>query len=390
MSYHLKFACFHLLALPAIFGFFMGGLGMWLGTVTALAVVIPGDLLGPPDVSIPSRPKAWLLNLQLFAALPLIIVLLIPLMWMASSGDPLGLGQWVLSLTGFDMFAAREATTWWHYLGGFSTASLFIGVIATVVAHELTHRTWSRPAMWVGRWLLAFSYDTAFAIEHVYGHHVYVGTERDPATAPRGRSVYAHILISTLQGHRSARHLEAQRLSRRGKAVVSPRNRYLRGWLMSLALTAAVAWVFGAIAAVYFVACALGAKALLEIVNYMEHYGLIRLDGEPCEPRHSWNSNCTISSWALFNLTRHSDHHAHGEKPYWELKAYEHAPMMISGYLSTIVLTLIPPLWHRLMAPRLRDWDQRYANPSERQAAQEANRRSGQTAFNWRLPAGGH
>ncbi|WP_319001181.1 fatty acid desaturase [Burkholderia cepacia] len=102
----------------------------------------------------------------------------------------------------------------------------------------------------------------------------------------------------------------------------------------------------------YFLLCALWGKALLEIVNYMEHYGIVRDPGTPVQPRHSWNTNRRISSWSMFNLTRHSHHHAQGEVPYQDLKPFADAPMMIGGYLTTIVVAMIPPLSHRLMPPQ--------------------------------------
>ena len=97
---------------------------------------------------------------------------------------------------------------------------LMIGMVGTIPAHELTHRTWDRVSMLIGRWLLAFSFDTVFSIEHVYGHHRYVSTEEDPATAPRGRNVYAHIVASTVKGNVSAWHIERRRLPPQGPRAV--------------------------------------------------------------------------------------------------------------------------------------------------------------------------
>jgi len=380
MAYHLKFALFHLLALLAVLGFVLGGHWLWLGAFVAFAVVIPGDLLLGEDLSVPENPRTGLLNLQLYLALPLLLCLVFPLMWMASSEDPLGFGAAIGAL-GYDLFAARAATTGLDYLGGFFSASLFIAIIGTLVAHELVHRTWNPGEVFLGRVLLAFSFDSAFSIEHVYGHHEYIGSKRDPATAPRGRNVYQHILLSTWRGNISAWFLEKQRLDRKGLATLSAHNRVIRGWLMSLFLLALIGSVFGLRAAAYYVLCGLGAKALLEVINFIEHYGLIRADGKPCKPHHSWNSNRVISSWSLFNLTRHSDHHEHGEKPYWALQSYPDAPMMFSGYLATLAVTFIPPLWNHLMAPKLLDWDLNFATPEEKALARQANQESGLAVF---------
>jgi alkane 1-monooxygenase len=107
-------------------------------------------------------------------------------------------------------------------------------------------------------------------------------------------------------------------------------------------------------------------KFILEVVNYMEHYGLVRDPRQPVQPRHSWNSNKRISCWAMFNLPRHSHHHAQGAVPFEKLKPMPDAPQMISGYISTIGIALIPPLWFKLMAPKLKEWDEDHANDRER------------------------
>ncbi|WP_392388019.1 fatty acid desaturase [Burkholderia cepacia] len=144
----------------------------------------------------------------------------------------------------------------------------------------------------------------------------------------------------------------------------------------------ASAWgIGGPRTGVYFLLCALWSMALLEIVNYMEHYGNVRDPGMPVQPRHSWNTNRRISSWSMFNLTRHSHHHAQGEVPYQDLKPFADAPMMIGGYLTTIVVAMIPPLSHRLMPPKVLAWDRTHATEPERRLAADANARSGMTGF---------
>jgi len=179
----------------------------------------------------------------------------------------------------------------------------------------------------------------------------------------------------------SAWRIEAHRLHKRRLPVVSWHNRFLTGHAMSAALVGAAWWMGGLWAAAYFIACGLWGKALLEIVNYMEHYGMGRDPSVPVQPRHSWNTNKRLSSWTMFYLTRHAHHHAQGEVPFQDLRPMADAPMMIGGYLTTIMITRIPPLWHRLMIPKLRHWDAHFASPRERELAEEANRRSGLKAL---------
>lgn len=116
---------------------------------------------------------------------------------------------------------------------------------------------------------------------------------------------------------------------------------------------------------------------MLECVNYLEHYGLVRAPGSKVEPRHSWNSNAWMSSTVLYNLTRHSDHHAEGSKPFWRLRPLPDAPMLPTGYMGMILLALVPPLFRRVMEPRLRIWDRDHATAAERELARQADLRAG-------------
>ena len=375
--HYLKFFLFHVEGLAVAAALFAGGGWITLALVGFSLFSTLGDMLLGDDTSTPRYRHPWVLTVQLWMALPVLLLICFAAVWSVSAGDPLGAGAMLSQWSGLDLLAAREATHWGHHVSAFLVTGLMIGMVGTIPGHELTHRTWEPVSLWVGRWLLAFSFDVGFAIEHVYGHHRYVSTINDPATAPRGRNVYVHIVISTLRGNISAWRIEASRLQRRRLALLSWHNAYLRGLVMSAVLVAAAWALGGAWAALFFCACALWGKALLEIVNYMEHYGIVRDPAQPVQPRHSWNTNKRVSSWAMFNLTRHSHHHAQGEVPYQDLQPYPNAPIMIGGYLTTIGVAMIPPLWHRLMTPKVLAWDRDYANASERVLAMGANARAG-------------
>jgi fatty-acid desaturase len=337
-----------------------------------VALIVFGDAFLGDDVRAPYFTRPRVLTALLWASVPLMALVAFACVWMASPGDPLGAGAWLTARTGRDVLAERAASGSLHYFSVWFATGLMIGLIGTITGHELTHRTWDRVSMFVGRWLLAFSFDTSFAIEHVYGHHRHVATPRDPASAPRGRHVYSHIVKSTIGGNVSAWQIEVERLSKRGWSRWSTRNAFLRGHAMSVVLVAAAYALGGGRAALFFAACMLWGKALLEIVNYMEHYGLSRHPNTPVQPRHSWNTNRRVSSWILFNLTRHSHHHAQGEVPFHALTPYPDAPKMFGGYLTTILATLVPPLWFALMRPRLATWDRDFATPEERRLAARA------------------
>ncbi|WP_201746315.1 alkane 1-monooxygenase [Veronia nyctiphanis] len=355
----------------------LGGQYIIIGATTIILFYSVGDMLLGDDTTNPEYKTPGILTINLWLALPLIYFITFLSIWMFSNSDLLGFGQWLLSSTGVDLFETRADLSSFELVAAFIVTVLMIGMMATIPAHELVHRTWDKTSLLIGRWLLALTFDTIFSIEHVYGHHKYASTVSDPATAPRGRNVYAHILISTWRGNVSAWEIEKIRLKRKKRSLFSYHNVFLRGHLMSVGLLAGVTWMGGIQSGLYFLALAAGGKALLEIVNYMEHYGLVRNPETSVKPHHSWNTNKRISSWAMFNLTRHSHHHAQGEVPYQDLKPMHDAPMMFGGYLSTILLTLIPPLWHKVMSPKVLEWDSVYASDEEKKLANDANLVSG-------------
>jgi NAD(P)H-flavin reductase/ferredoxin len=375
--HYAKFFSFHAIGLTVAAALLAGGHAITATLLAVLAFYMLGDALSGDDTSTPTFRYPQILTVQLWLALPLMMFITFAAVWSVSSSDPLGFGGWASQLSGYDLLAARAATTTWQHVAAWVLTGLMIGMIGTITGHELTHRTWDPLSLWIGRWLLSFSFDTSFAIEHVYGHHRYVSTLEDPATAPRGRNVYAHVLISTVRGNVSAWNIEARRLRKKHLPVLSWSNAALRGYLMSASLVAIAVAMGGWVAGAFFVACGLWGKALLEIVNYMEHYGLVRNPATPVQPRHSWNTNRRISSWTMFNLTRHSHHHAQGEVPYQDLRPYPNAPVMINGYLTTLLIALVPPLWHALMTPKVLAWDRDFATDEERKLAAEANARSG-------------
>ena len=377
---HLRFGLMSLLLLVSIGRFTRGGAWMWAPFLVSSSLVALLDTLGPDETSDLSALRPWLFNLWLFLTLPILLAMHLTLWWMAGSGDALGLGAALLGLGGPDLFAARLASGPWAWLGAALSCGFLTAAAGTTVGHELVHRTRQPLHLTWGRWLLALTFDASFAIEHVYGHHAKVSTFEDPASARRGERVYGFILRSTVGQLRSAWRLERERLQRKGHATWSPRNRFLRGWLFS-AVWLGLAFVLGGSRAVtFFVVSGLWGKAILEIINFIEHYGLIRLPGTRVEPRHSWNSNAWMSSTILYHLTRHSDHHAEGSKPFWRLRPLPDAPMLPAGYMGMLVVAMIPPWYQRLMRPRLEAWDAQHANEAERLLAMAESGRAGWTA----------
>lgn len=340
--HQIKFLLFHFYAFLGIAAFWWGNYYIIAGFIFTTMSIVAGDLLLGDDISEPKPINKAYYNLLLWSALPLLAILML-----------------------VAIVRVNQTSSWMLLCVAVLYVGLLIGTLGTVTAHELVHRKWGSFSHLIGRWLMAFSFDSNFAIEHVYGHHINIATSKDPASAPRGRTVYQHIVISTIKGNASAWQLEKQRLQKANELLISHHNRYIRGILMTVILIIVSGSIGGFMGLSFFIASAVIAKSLLEIVNYMEHYGLVRVPGKRVFPRHSWNANNKVSSWSLFNLTRHSHHHANANVPFQHLKPISDAPLMPTGYLGTLGLTLIPPLWFKLMAPKLNHWDQHYADPNE-------------------------
>jgi len=382
MVKYLRFLGVYLFALATTVGLAMGGAWMWLGVAAIYGIIILGDALLGDDYSEPTYRHPALLNACLYAAVPVLGLMCFVMAWMAGRGDLLGLGGWVQGHLGLDMFAARAATTPLHWLGAILSAALSFAAIGTNIGHELTHRTSDRAALLAGRWLLALTFDAEFSIEHVYGHHRRLATAQDPASARRGEHFYRFLVRSLLGQTRSAWGLESTRLMNLGFGVFGWRNRLIRGWLMSAALLVAFFLAAGWKGALIFALSAAAGRTVLEAVNYFEHYGLLREEDQPIEPRHSWNSNKRLTNTVLFNLARHSHHHAEGDAQFWQLRSYPEAPTLPYGYLTCMLLVYVAPGWYRdRMTPLVLDWDRRFASAGERKLAAEANRASGIAAL---------
>jgi alkane 1-monooxygenase len=236
------------------------------------------------------------------------------------------------------------------------TVSMVSG-IAINTAHELGHKRDSLER-WLSRVALAQSGYGHFFIEHNRGHHVRVATPEDPASARLGESFYAFLPRTVAGSLRSAWELEAVRLRRLGRGPWSVRNDIVGAWAMTVVLFAALVAVFGVVVLPYLVIQAVLGFSLLEVVNYLEHYGLLRQkrdDGryERTRPEHSWNSNSSASNVLLYHLQRHSDHHANPIRRYQALRHVDEAPQLPTGYAGMIVLAVIPPVWRRVMDHRV-------------------------------------
>jgi alkane 1-monooxygenase len=246
--------------------------------------------------------------------------------------------------------------------------AMTIGTIAGIginTAHELGHKKESHER-WLAKIALAQSFYGHFYIEHNRGHHVRVATPEDPASSRVGETFYAFWPRTVVGSVRSAWNLEKRRITRRRRHAWTIGNDVLNAWLMSLVLWGALVAVFGPGILPFLLIQAVIGFSLLEVVNYLEHYGMLRQRTGPdktgryerVDPSHSWNSNNIATNVLLYHLQRHSDHHANPTRRYQTLRDFEESPVLPTGYAGLIILALVPPLWFAVMDARvLRHFD---------------------------------
>ena len=256
---------------------------------------------------------------------------------------------------------AIEGPTWWALA---ASAGATGGIVAINVGHELIHRP-TRLQRLIGGLLLSSVGYGVFKVEHVRGHHLRVATPEDGASAQRGEGLWHFVPRSVISTFGHALAIESVRMARQHPAT-KPASRLRRiagnealAWIaVSLMLAVAIGLTLGMDAVTFWMVASAVAILELEIINYIEHYGLERkrqADGryEAVEPRHSWNANTALVNAFLLNLQRHSDHHRHGAKPYVGLSSMSTAPQMPAGYGAMVMLALVPPLWRAVMDRRL-------------------------------------
>jgi alkane 1-monooxygenase len=234
---------------------------------------------------------------------------------------------------------------------------LLSGVLAINTGHELIHRQspWLRR---IGGLLLATVGYSTFAVEHVLGHHVHVATQDDPSTARRGDNAYAFVARALYVNIPRGFALERDKLRKTGAGWWRRSELLPLSMVSALGLVVCIAFA-GGLGALFFLGQALVAIILLEVINFIEHYGLVRapLPGGrgyvTTRPEHSWNSNFLLTNLLLFQLQRHSDHHANAARPFQVLRHMPDSPQLPFGYATMVLIALCPPLFRAIIHPRL-------------------------------------
>ena len=363
----------------SLLGMSYGGLWVWVVPVFMIVIIMLLDqLVGAHSDEKPYR-FPFILNLSLYTSLPLGLALTFMVIWLAGSGpqDALGYGGWVEQHLGLDILERRNNTAWYHYVLMFASVSITGSAIVGIAGHELSHRTSNAIELFICRFSMALNWGVAFPIEHVYGHHAYVCTTKDPATAARGDSLYTHLPKSLFRTIINAWEIEADRLNKTGHSFWSIHNSLLRYSTIPVAVSLFAYYYCSWTGVMFHILIGLLFKVMLEALNYVEHYGLLRVADQPVQPRHSWNCNHYMSSIFSFNLTRHSHHHADAQCHFENLRTHPEQPYMPGGLLTAIISSFIPPLWRKVSAPKLLQWDAEQADESEYELIRVANNKSG-------------
>lgn len=242
-------------------------------------------------------------------------------------------------------------------VGRITAMGLMCGVIGINVGHELGHRNNRLDEFW-GEILLLTSLNTHFLPYHNGGHHFNVATPNDAATARKNELLYVFWVRSHFMSYIQAWQIENKRMKDSERSWFHIQNRMIIYTLANLILLGTIFFFYGWFGLVAFLGAAVFGILLLETVNYIEHYGLLRNKNEygryeRVKRTHSWNSDHVVGKIMLFNLSRHSDHHYNGSKHYQLLKSLPESPQMPTGYPGMMLLSLFPPLWFKLMNKKI-------------------------------------
>ncbi|MFO7795330.1 MAG: alkane 1-monooxygenase [Promethearchaeati archaeon] len=272
-------------------------------------------------------------------------------------------------LTWLTMPITLSLVIWGSYIISVGRLSIieFIGFTVSVgissgvginTAHEMQHRVNNKLEPFLARLTLLPSLYIHWGLEHVTGHHRWVATPEDPATARLNQSFYSFWPQTVFGSFKSAWKFEMNRLQNQNKKFILLRNRVFHYVIYEIMILVIITFLFGFFALLFFTLQSLIAISLLEIINYIEHYGLLRKKEsngryERVKPHHSWNSSKRLTNWFLFNLQRHSDHHYKTGRRYQNLRHFDEAPQLPTGYAGMVLIALIPPLFKRIINPRI-------------------------------------
>jgi alkane 1-monooxygenase len=349
----LPYYCVYIFPLISLYCTYKGGLWVWF-TPFILYFIIPTlELLVGRDGYNPSKEECKVLESQIAYKLitwiwtPFQLLFILASCWMISQPDQ----------------------TWNTIIGTTISAGIITGGIGITVAHELIHKN-SRFEQELGKITLASVGYFHFYTEHLFGHHKRVSTPEDPATSRYGETLYAFLPRTVIGSYLSAWHLESKRMAKSNLPIYSWHNLMVQEIVYFIGTVLSLYLVFGALAPIFWVFHNVIAVFMLEVVNYIEHYGLQRKEiskgrYERVTPLHSWNADHVITNFILFKLQRHADHHTWPFRRYQTLRSWDFSPQLPTGYTGMMLLALFPPLYFAVMNPKVTKYNSLYASASE-------------------------
>uniref|UniRef100_UPI004048EFBA alkane 1-monooxygenase n=1 Tax=Gelidibacter sp. TaxID=2018083 RepID=UPI004048EFBA len=337
----LKYLAAFSIPVVAIIGLLLKGPFVFLTPVYAFVIIPLLELVFPVDTYNISKEEAdnklknkffdWLLYLNL----------------------PIVYGLIVFSL----LTVSNSSLATYEFVGCIISVGIVLGVNGINVAHELGHRQTSNERF-ISKALLLPALYMHFYIEHNFGHHLHAATKEDPATARYNQTVYAFWITSVFRQYSNAWRIQMMLLKNQNQSFFSIKNDMFWCTILQLVYLGIVFYAFGVSGFMFAIFAGITGFILLETVNYIEHYGLLRLKlpsgrYERVREIHSWNSNHVIGRIVLYELTRHSDHHYKTSKKYQILDCHDESPQMPYGYPTSMVMAMLPPLWFAVMNKRI-------------------------------------
>ena len=337
----LKYLAAYTIPVSAYMGIGLGGYWTFLTPVYAFALIPLLEMLlsrDPENLTESEREAKGvnpIFDLMLYLNIPIVFTLI-----------------WILGAK-----LTSESFEVYEYVGFAFSLGIVLGTNGINVAHELGHRQ-STPERFLGKLLLLPSLYMHFYIEHNFGHHLHAATPEDPATAKYNQSVYSFWFTSVFRQYINAWKIQRNLLTTKGLSFFSMQNDMFWYLVIQGVYMVVLYLLFGAFPALILILSGIIGFLMLETVNYIEHYGLLRRKTpsgryERVQEIHSWNSNHVMGRIVLYELTRHSDHHYKSSKKYQLLDYHQSSPDMPFGYPTSMVLSLFPPLWFRIMNPRV-------------------------------------
>ena len=374
---NIKYLLAPSLILVTLAGVIAGGMLSWIGVaLLGVGVIVDTILRKQASSSMhkedgTTKASPTFQNMVMYLMLPVFVLLQLALAWRVygfMTGVPVE-----ITATWFGLIPVYSGITSLDLIGAVLSTGIFAG-IGIIYGHELSHCKGF--AFIISRMTMGLSGSAHFCYAHVYNHHLELASEDDPATAPRGRTIYGHYPLSYLGQSKFLYNMEKERLSRMGVPFISWQNRWIRGYMMSVPSAVlffmAGGWIgIAALATVWVIS-----NFELEALNYLEHYGLIRVKDQPIDYRHNWDNNTLFTSWFFIEIGRQADHHDRGETHFWELENVG-CPNTGWGYFVVFFIALVPPIWHWYMRKRLAAWDEHFATDEERAIAARLNKEVG-------------